>query len=113
MQLVPRSFMTGRNRLASRRARTRGIGMYGVLKETRIVEQGVFISGPCAGMMLADLGADVIKVETPGEGDPYRSFKSGFYSAHFQAYNRNKRSVCFDLKKDDDRALFHNLIRHA
>ncbi|QDW40541.1 CoA transferase [Bradyrhizobium sp. KBS0727] len=87
--------------------------MYGVLNEIRIVEQGVFISGPCAGMMLADLGADVIKVETPGEGDPYRSFKSGFYSAHFQAYNRNKRSVCFDLKKDDDRSLFHNLIRRA
>jgi crotonobetainyl-CoA:carnitine CoA-transferase CaiB-like acyl-CoA transferase len=87
--------------------------MYGVLNEIRVVEQGMFISGPCAGMMLADLGADVIKIEAPGEGDPYRSFKSGFYSPHFQAYNRNKRSVCFDLKRDEDRSIFHNLIRHA
>ena len=42
------------------------------LRGVRIVEQGTFITGPCAGMMLADLGADVIKVESP-EGDPYRS----------------------------------------
>ena len=45
----------------------------------RVVEQGTFITGPCAGMMLADLGADVIKVEGPG-GDPYRSFKGGHYA---------------------------------
>jgi crotonobetainyl-CoA:carnitine CoA-transferase CaiB-like acyl-CoA transferase len=58
--------------------------MYGVLNGVRIVEQGTFITGPCAGMMLGDLGADVIKVESTGTGDPYRSFKNGFYSAHFQ-----------------------------
>ena len=43
-------------------------------------------------MMLADLGADVIKVESP-EGDPYRAYQHGHYSPHFQAYNRNKRSI--------------------
>ena len=52
---------------------------------------------PCAGMMLADLGADVIKIESP-EGDPYRSYQGGHYSPHFQAYNRNKRSLALDLK---------------
>ncbi|MGH8181459.1 MAG: CoA transferase, partial [Steroidobacteraceae bacterium] len=46
----------------------------GVLGGIRVVEQGTFITGPCAGMMLADLGADVIKVEGP-EGDPYRSYQ--------------------------------------
>ena len=71
--------------------------MGGVLNGIRVVEQGTFITGPCAGMMLADLGADVIKVESP-EGDPYRSYQGGHYSPHFQAYNRNKRSIALDLK---------------
>ncbi|WP_127090519.1 CaiB/BaiF CoA transferase family protein [Aquabacter cavernae] len=87
--------------------------MYGVLNGVRIVEQGTFITGPCAGMMLADLGADVIKVESAGNGDPYRSFKTGFYSAHFQAYNRNKRSICLDMKASDDQEVFYDLIRQA
>jgi len=87
--------------------------MCGVLNDIRIVEQGTFITGPCAGMMLADLGADVIKVESPESGDPYRSFKNGLYSAHFQAYNRNKRSLCLDLKSDSDREAFYALIRQA
>jgi crotonobetainyl-CoA:carnitine CoA-transferase CaiB-like acyl-CoA transferase len=86
--------------------------MAGVLSGLRVVEQGTFITGPCAGMMLADLGADVIKLESPG-GDPYRSFKGGIYSAHFQAYNRNKRSLALDLKQAGDRELFHALIASA
>ena len=83
-----------------------------VLRGIRIVEQGTFITGPCAGMMLADLGADVIKVEAP-EGDPYRSYQGGAYSPHFQAYNRNKRSIALDLKKSLDRDLFDGLVREA
>jgi len=84
--------------------------MNGVLGGVRVVEQGTFITGPCAGMMLADLGADVVKVENPGGGDPYRSFKGGFYSAHFQAYNRNKCSVALDLKNEEDRRLLHAIV---
>ncbi|WP_102959435.1 CaiB/BaiF CoA transferase family protein [Mangrovicella endophytica] len=87
--------------------------MLNVLSGVRIVEQGTFITGPCAGMMLADLGADVIKVESQGNGDPYRSFKAGFYSAHFQAYNRNKRAIGLDLKDAGERAIFHQLIAEA
>jgi crotonobetainyl-CoA:carnitine CoA-transferase CaiB-like acyl-CoA transferase len=87
--------------------------MYGVLNGVRIVEQGTFITGPCAGMMLGDLGADVIKVESMGTGDPYRSFKNGFYSAHFQAYNRNKRGISLDMKREADRGLFYDMIRQA
>ena len=86
--------------------------MSGTLTGIRVVEQGTFITGPCAGMMLADLGADVIKVESP-EGDPYRSYQGGHYSPHFQAYNRNKRSLALDLKTAGDRALFDGLIREA
>ncbi|HXR92854.1 MAG TPA: CoA transferase [Steroidobacteraceae bacterium] len=84
----------------------------GVLSGIRIVEQGTFITGPCAGMMLADLGADVIKVESP-EGDPYRAYQGGQYSPHFQAYNRNKRSLALDLKSAADRALFDTLAQEA
>ncbi len=83
-----------------------------VLKGVKIVEQGTFITGPCCGMMLADLGADVIKIESP-DGDPYRAYQGGNYSAHFQAYNRNKRSLALDLKQAGDRVLFDTLIREA
>lgn len=84
----------------------------GALSGLRVVEQGTFITGPCAGMMLADLGADVIKIESR-EGDPYRSYQGGQYSPHFQAYNRNKRSLALDLKIPADRELFDGLIREA
>ena len=86
--------------------------MIGTLAGIRVVEQGTFITGPCAGMMLADLGADVIKIESP-EGDPYRSYQGDQYSPHFQAYNRNKRSLALDLKSAADRELFDGLIREA
>jgi len=86
--------------------------MAGVLSGIRVVEQGTFITGPCAGMMLADLGADVIKVESP-EGDPYRSYQGDHYSPHFQAYNRNKRSIALDLKLSAERVVFDGLVREA
>lgn len=84
-----------------------------VLSGVRVVEQGTFITGPAAGMMLGDLGADVIKVEQPGAGDPFRSFKGGLYSPHFQAYNRNKRSIALDTRDSADRETFDALIRTA
>ena len=83
-----------------------------VLKGVKIVEQGTFITGPCCGIMLADLGADVIKIESP-DGDPYRAYQGGNYSPHFQAYNRNKRSLALDMKQAGDRAIFDSLIREA
>jgi crotonobetainyl-CoA:carnitine CoA-transferase CaiB-like acyl-CoA transferase len=86
--------------------------MQSVLSGIRIVEQGTFITGPCAGMMLADLGADVVKVESPS-GDPYRSYQGGQFSPHFQAYNRNKRSLALDMNASSDRAVFDDLIRNA
>jgi crotonobetainyl-CoA:carnitine CoA-transferase CaiB-like acyl-CoA transferase len=83
-----------------------------VLEGIRVLEQGTFITGPCAGMMLADLGADVVKIESP-EGDPYRAYQGGLYSPHFQAYNRNKRSIALDLKRSGDCTLFEGLAREA
>src|SRR6516164_9743180 len=86
--------------------------MQPTLAGIRVVEQGTFITGPCAGMMLADLGADVIKIESP-EGDPYRAYQGGQYSPHFQAYNRNKRSIALDMKRATDCELFSGLVREA
>ncbi len=87
--------------------------MIKVLEGIRVIEQGTFITGPAAGMMLADLGADVIKVEQPDTGDPFRAFKGGLYSPHFQTYNRNKRSIALNNKIPEDLALFEELIGSA
>ena len=57
------------------------------------MELGTMITAPLAGMMLADLGAEVIKIEHPQGGDPFRSFRGGQYSPHFVAYNHGKRSM--------------------
>lgn len=88
------------------------MGAQPTLAGIRILEQGTFITGPCAGMMLADLGGDVIKIESP-DGDPYRAYQGGQYSPHFQAYNRNKRSLALDMKLQDDCALFDRLAAEA
>ncbi len=83
------------------------------LEGVTVLEMGTFITGPAAGMLLADLGADVIKVEQPGSGDPFRSFKGGLYSPHFQTYNRNKRSITINSKEADDLAVLDALVAKA
>jgi len=84
-----------------------------VLSGVRVVEQGTFITGPACGMLLGDLGADVIKVEQPGTGDPFRAFRGGLYSPHYQTYNRNKRSITLDTKDAGDRAVLDELVADA
>lgn len=87
--------------------------MVKILNNIRVIEMGTYITGPAASMHLADLGADVIKVERPGQGDPFRAFKGGLYSPHYQTYNRNKRSIALDTKQSDDGATFRDLIASA
>ncbi len=87
--------------------------MIKVLEGVRVVEMGTFITGPAAAMFLADMGADVVKVERPETGDPFRAFKGGLYSPHFQTYNRNKRSVTLDTRETADLALLDDLVREA
>ncbi|MBC5767947.1 CaiB/BaiF CoA transferase family protein [Ramlibacter albus] len=87
--------------------------MKGVLDGVRVLEQGTFITGPACGMLLGDLGADVIKVEQPGTGDPFRAFKGGLYSPHFQTYNRNKRSITLNTKQAADRERLYALVKTA
>lgn len=84
-----------------------------LLKGVRVVEVGGFITGPLAAMILAEYGADVIKLERPDGGDPFRSHRSGNYSPAFQAHNRNKRSVAVDYAASHGLAVLHALARSA
>jgi|SRR5579871_161094 len=84
-----------------------------VLDGIRVLDLGGFITAPLATMLLADLGADVIKVERPGSGDPFRSFRAGCYSPQFQAHNRNKRSITLDYTEADGREVLVALVKAA
>ena len=84
------------------------------LQGIRVIEAASYISGPFAGLTLADLGADVIKVEPP-TGDPYRRFgpQDADGGVIFRAGNRNKRSVALDLTTDVGLAELHTLLDTA
>lgn len=87
------------------------------LEGIRVLDLTQVMSGPFCTMILADLGADVIKIENPDRGDQTR--KSWGYSVigedsrAFLSLNRNKRSVTIDLKKEEDRQKFLDLVRTA
>jgi crotonobetainyl-CoA:carnitine CoA-transferase CaiB-like acyl-CoA transferase len=78
-----------------------------------VVEVASYITGPYAGLLLADLGADVIKVEDPQAGDPFRSWGDDLYSPHFVAFNRSKRSLTLDLKQPHGLEALHRLLTEA
>lgn len=74
------------------------------------------LAGPLASMFLADLGATVIKIERPGQGDDTRSWGPPYIdgmSTYFASVNRNKRSVCLDLSLPDDLATAHEIVDRA
>jgi crotonobetainyl-CoA:carnitine CoA-transferase CaiB-like acyl-CoA transferase len=81
------------------------------LSGIRVLEFCHAIMGPSAGLILADLGADVIKIEPVG-GDSTRRLV-GFAAGFFPTFNRNKRSVAIDLKSDEGRTLLHRLVATA
>ncbi len=86
-----------------------------VLAGVRVLELGQLIAGPFAGRMLADFGADVIKVEPPGTGDPLRNWrllKDGT-SVWWQVQSRNKRSVVLDLRAAEGQQAVRELARDA
>jgi crotonobetainyl-CoA:carnitine CoA-transferase CaiB-like acyl-CoA transferase len=80
----------------------------GPLSDIRVIELGHIVAGPSGGMILADLGADVVKVEEPRLGDQARGMPNG--GAAFYAYNRNKRSLALDLKSEGGREVFRRLV---
>ena len=85
------------------------------LKGVRVIELGTFISAPFAATLLADFGADVIKIELPGEGDPMRTLgafppdgDSGYW---WSSIGRNKRSVALDVRTPEGRTILGQLLR--
>jgi crotonobetainyl-CoA:carnitine CoA-transferase CaiB-like acyl-CoA transferase len=91
--------------------------MSGPLAGIRVVESTVFQNGPFAGVLLADLGAEVIKIEPPVTGEPGRGLGALdgplHTSAYFQAQNRHKRSITLDLSKPEARQVVYRLVRSA
>jgi CoA:oxalate CoA-transferase len=87
------------------------------LEGIRVLTVEQFIAGPLCSMWLGDLGAEVIKIETPGVGDPRRSFppmlrneQGEQISGGFLAYNRNKKSVTLNLKSEEGRRIYKELV---
>lgn len=89
--------------------------MSGFLDDVRVIEFCTVAAGPFCGMLLADMGADVIKVEHPAAGDSMRAWPplTAGYSENFASLNRNKRSVTLDLKSDNGNAAARELILGA
>jgi crotonobetainyl-CoA:carnitine CoA-transferase CaiB-like acyl-CoA transferase len=85
------------------------------LEGISVVDLSTYVAGPFAAMMLADLGADVIKVERPPKGDPLRRVGHRYRneSALYINVNRNKRSMLLDLRDRDDRLVFLRLVDKA
>jgi crotonobetainyl-CoA:carnitine CoA-transferase CaiB-like acyl-CoA transferase len=87
----------------------------GPLAGIRVLELGNFVAAPTAGRLLADFGADVIKIERPGGGDELRRWRlyEGDTSLLFRTLGRNKKSVTVDLREDEGRDVVRRLVRDA
>lgn len=85
----------------------------GPLTDIRVIELGQLIAGPYCGQLLADFGADVIKVEPPGKGDPMREWGRGDYPLWWTVCARNKRCVTADLRVPEGQEIVRRLIEHA
>ena len=81
------------------------------LEGLRVLEFTHAVMGPCAGLLLADMGAEVIHIEPP-KGDSTRRLK-GFGTGYFWMYNRNKKSLAIDLKKEEGKQIIYDFIKTA
>jgi crotonobetainyl-CoA:carnitine CoA-transferase CaiB-like acyl-CoA transferase len=85
----------------------------GALDGIKIFEFASYVSGPFAGMLLADLGAEVVKIESPNGGDAFRNWGKQDYNGTFGSMNRNKMSVTLDLKTEVGRTAARRLALSA
>jgi len=92
---------------------------HGIFEGLRVIDCASFIAAPAAATVLSDFGAEVIKIEPPGAGDPYRNLPNlpGYpISPHNYAWlleSRNKKSLALDLGKPEGRAVLHRLVAQA
>jgi len=87
--------------------------MAGALAGIKVIEAASYVTGPFASQLLADLGADVIKIEEPKRGDPFRGWGERNYAATFCSLNRNKKSITLDFRTDEGRDIAFKLIAGA
>jgi len=87
--------------------------MKGCLEGIRVLELGNFISGPYGACLLSDLGAEVIKVENPKGGDPFRGWDLGGDQPNFWAFNRGKKSITLNLQTAEGREVFYALVEKS
>jgi crotonobetainyl-CoA:carnitine CoA-transferase CaiB-like acyl-CoA transferase len=87
--------------------------MSGALAGIKIIEIASYVTGPFASQLLADMGADVVKIEEPKRGDPFRGWGEKNYSATFCSLNRNKRSLTLDLRHDQAREIVLKLVAQS
>ena len=85
----------------------------GPLNDIRVIELGQLIAGPFCGQLMADMGADVIKVEPPGAGDPMRVWGRGDYPLWWSVCARNKRCITVNLRESEGQELVKKLISQA
>ncbi len=88
-------------------------GPPGPLAGLRVVEMGQLIAGPFCGQLLGDMGAEIIKIEPPGAGDPMRAWGRGDAALWWEVIARNKKSVSIDLRVSEGQALARKLIGTA
>ncbi|HXR86824.1 MAG TPA: CoA transferase, partial [Stellaceae bacterium] len=87
---------------------------FGPLSGYHVIEVARFVTGPYAGQLLADLGAEVIKIEDPEGGDPFRGWdERGGYAPMYRAFNRSKRSLTLNLRHARGRAIIEQLVAKA
>jgi len=82
----------------------------GPLTDIRVIELGQLIAGPFCGQLMADMGADVIKVEPPGQGDPMRVWGRGDYPLWWKVCARNKRCITANLREPEGQDLVRRLV---
>jgi crotonobetainyl-CoA:carnitine CoA-transferase CaiB-like acyl-CoA transferase len=85
----------------------------GPLKGVRVVEMGQLIAGPFCGQLLGDMGAEIIKIEPPGKGDPMRDWGRGDYPLWWEVVARNKKCVSANLRVPEGQGLARKLIATA
>jgi formyl-CoA transferase len=88
-------------------------GRKGPLTDIRLIELGQLIAGPFCGQLMGDMGADVIKVEPPGQGDPMRVWGRGEFPLWWAVCARNKRVVTANLREPEGQELVRNLVAQA
>ena len=85
----------------------------GVLDGVKVLDLTRVLAGPYCGMMLADMGAEVIKLEVPGKGDDSRTYYPMVKgeSAYYMNLNRNKRGITLNMKSEKGKAIFLELVK--